>query len=1499
MFYWQITFTIFIATSFALGQAPPNDDRANALVLELDQLVLGTLVEATTETNEPLDGSVQRTVWYLWDAPPGAWEARVASREARVIASAYFENEDGQLTELSRTAFSEWSSPPDSQNPSVGLRFCLPEAEKIWIQVYNISAVTGDFSLQLSALAPVDPGDNFADARELPGEVSDLPLNLDLVTRELGEPPSPYQGTLWRRWILPSNGPWLISARGFASSMSLDIWSGSSLDDLTSMEFATSRRATASPSAPTPHLIIDGQAGDSVWVRIATNHVTVAELNIARPSPGDLFSQPVPLGSINETSLTFSLQDKLTIEAAEPTPPGQSRWLTWTAPHSGTFEIQGQRSGATSSIGTIQGLDPFINLFVGDDLTSLTPVTSVPFNFQNPFVRANRFRRFRAEANTTYRIQTGVTPYSGVISTNSGSGGSPSFMPTQLEIALIQFETQAPNDDFADAEHWGTSTDITSQGHNRGATNEGDEVFAQFDRGNSVWHRWTAPESAPYELRLESMEGLHFDLFSGATLENLTLMQGTRLYFNPGLKTEVVRFQAEKDESYALRITSDRTAEGDYTVALQGMSPPINDRFDNALELSGNLPLTATGTTRFASDDFPDNGNPGGLDQSDESTIWWKWTPTETGSYELQADAILGLFENGNLVGHDSTIYGGHLRFIATAGQEYHFRISHPRTSEGPVSLTLQPITGMEHLTIDTAVDLGSSVSLVTPALSVIGGPVLFDNTLTSGRAIFRWTPRASGWVRIRSRNEASLLLGVTEGDLRGQTSFRMPQSPLNDFDFSTSDSSFSFAQQRVASAPLRTNLKRQPGTVPQRVQGIMEVEAGVTYFLTATPQVQYNETAQDPTRVHLQIDRLAPPPSLILDTWKLLPERNRLQATLLLNSPNGFSHGLIRIGPLRQWFDNANRISGDAFRGEYRVVIPIGGTSEEFRFRPDLSLIDQFGASKVQDLDQVLLTADPLKTPDQQGPFLHPGSVKAQQIRLSDNDEIIELELAVIDQGSGFSHGEIHLPDAFYQTSLGQTTLPLGQHDTRVIFFDASNRIAGDSLAGLYRVNVRIPASTAPGNLILRLQDRAGNLNGSWDVQTNGSFPQYRFQSGYTLPITLIRDGVGNPVLPQIAIRGAGLSALTSSIIETSANLSHPVGISRGRVILQDGQGVIVASQNFDREDLAEGTLQEGRFDLDLALPGEIFGGEFWLRWDVIAQDGAAATMAWADPILLSPQLFGDQRRPVLTRLEVTPRQLNLEEERTVTFNLAAHDDRPNIRAIVSIFDGESRLLAQGATDCQQTFLDCETTLTLPQTDLTSRSRFARIEVILLDAAGRWVSYGQTESPSWPGDLAPQLALAEEEPDHLSQWYRQWTGQVAPPDPATRDFDRDGWPDLVEFAMGTDPATQVSCDPFASQLPALEFNGTFFSGSREYRFQTFRTQYAPWFDLNEEGQPVSDQFEISIEGSDDLLHWENIPPLPSWSPGPPPLPLLETNRQVPATQQVQAYRLRIQPITQ
>lgn len=84
-------------------------------------------------------------------------------------------------------------------------------------------------------------------------------------------------------------------------------------------------------------------------------------------------------------------------------------------------------------------------------------------------------------------------------------------------------------------------------------------------------------------------------------------------------------------------------------------------------------------------------------------------------------------------------------------------------------------------------------------------------------------------------------------------------------------------------------------------------------------------------------------------------------------------------------------------------------------------------------------------------------------------------------------------------------------------------------------------------------------------------------------------------------------------------------------------------------------------------------------------------------------------------------------------------------------------------------------------------------------------------------------------------------------------DSDGDGWSDLMEFVLGTDPGVWATNDPLALRLPVFRMSAGILLTRLEKRLALDFVP-APWLLA-----PSDLEWEIVVEASDDLGNWEEV----------------------------------------
>lgn len=1464
--YFLILSLFFVVShGICRAQAPVNDDREAAISISPGVQIAEDLTEATLEDGEETAAQgIVKSIWYEWTSEVnGRWEWRISSDNANSRTTVYEIGEDGQPVLLARSGF--YQSEYDSDNPneypgSRGTRFQAVAGISYLFQVqaYNTSNVT--FTATLKALGPGPAADDFASATSLPGTPTRLPIDFQFASLQSGEPATELPASVWRTWQVPATGFWSLSMYGLDRD-GIDVWRGDSLADLESAVVAGGAELGGGLT------VVRAVAGEILRVRLLAESDSERYLTIKETTRGDMFDDAINLGTALEPESVRSFSDPVTLELGEAALERGSQWFAWQVPQNGVYEFRNFiPSTSGNGFNVYPRSEARLIIYEGEKVDDLISPASIPTG------TTQRVERFLLQEGQNLKIRVSVAS-DGLYIGYDGGGFSSFGFPSEVQFATKFLGLPPSNDDFANADDLGKERFANTAGTTIAATDEESEPLERNDysgrlrQGDTVWTKWTAPENGDFELRMESEARVMPELFRGTELATLEKLQVRDYIPN---RYRGFRISVLEDEVYYIRIRGDGYgSQGNYEINVQPLDRPVNDDIANAVELLGELPLSDSGTTKFASEESPLEVYE--LSNSSSASVWWKWTALETGFYEIRSNTQLHLMEDGRKYGKYFSATSSTLRFQGLAGSEYHFRVFTGRTTEGPVTLSLREISGLSHTTPETALAAPDSMTFTTESELALDGAVLIDNKSTQGAVWYRWTPPSTGWVRITSRTSSGFSsVGVyQEGDFQtrllgtsssGQSGQKYRRGSL--YNFHGGESSTGLFDNFVMS---------EASQIPYISEGLMRVEAGKIYYLVGTASA--TGAVQEPEQgdVTLQVERVARPPQFSGAAdhfdYQLSQGGSVLHGTIPLDSPNGFLGGSINVGGRSVIFDERDRIRGDLFAGDYRVAIPWRPTSGSLTENPSLSMWDRAGGGGYYRWTNVVIEplADEEIEKDLSGPVLVNTRGAPMALALTDEATTLELELAISDfGGSGFLKGEVIVPVGpvgEYRPiySVDFNLVPryflsnYGAANERRISFGPEDRIRGDEAVGIYRVTVPIPAFNPPGQLICHLQDHAGNLGGQW-ITSGGEVQSSRFQAGVSFPVTLTREGSEDPeaaVIEKVEV------ALAAGEITSRASLAHPLGIAGGQVILFDERGTVVASVNVSESDRVEGSALAGIYEVNLPIPTTGYGGAHWLTWRALGADGGVGELAMAGQVVLSDRSLVDARLPSLTRFEVNPQVLDLAAGASeVTFILAANDDRVGITAEITVLDSGGQELGREVVECPDAWMDCEVVMPLPQVDAVGSSAAAQVILKLRDTAGREAVYGRVLGQPWPDVEAAKLWLSDEDPTFSEHWRRIWGIMNNFADDL--DSDGDGESDLMEFAAGTDPLTPSPQDLLARRRPVLDITNNVFGSSGLERSLNFSFQYAPWFgfqDLKLRGE----EFEIVVERSPDLANWEAV----------------------------------------
>ena len=486
----------------------------------------------------------------------------------------------------------------------------------------SVAVVVGEADVPAPVQRPAN--DDFADAVELEGAGGEITFDLVAATPDPGEPPYPLAGldptrerSLWYVWTAPETGlahfTVVQSTPGdYSDYVVVDIFQGSSMAGLKSV----------GPGRLGGGKTFFATQGETYRVRLGVHSGTLAGRRSAMPDltlrwgPGsrpehDDYARAAALEG--EAGAMLGSNQGATTEAGEymgNTSPASavatagwagSVWYRWTAPSTGDYRFSVNRESL------------LVAAFVGDGLAAARMVSGAPAQG----VQSDGIA-FPATEGVEYRIGVAV--------------GSAWWAGTEFELSWGPGARELPaNDDFADA-------DLTFGDFGTGYVAFDDMTVEHGEPPASgvrtAWWRWEPTLEARYTWRVNRLGGgfinddapLQMAVFAGdelATLETVAMDPGTDAL---GLE---LAFDAKADTAYhvALGLPRDaaQTPLPTSLVFMEWGPTPDNDDFANATALAG-MSGSVFGSNEFAtSEPYEQTGALG------DSSLWWTWTPEESG----------------------------------------------------------------------------------------------------------------------------------------------------------------------------------------------------------------------------------------------------------------------------------------------------------------------------------------------------------------------------------------------------------------------------------------------------------------------------------------------------------------------------------------------------------------------------------------------------------------------------------------------------------------------------------------------------------------------------------------------------------------------------------------------------------------------------------------------------------------------------------------------------
>ena len=392
----------------ASAAAPANDDFAHSATLSgLSANATGTNVDATSETGEPAVGR-GHSVWWSWTAPSDG-DVTVdtcGSGLFDTVLAVYTGDSVQNLTEVASNDYAYDNCGVAGAAATSKLSIAAHSG-----QVYKIVVDSGPGageeetgSIALALYRPPPPAnDDLANAAVLTENQYEViwvgTYTNAGASKEAGEPNhagDPGGHSVWFNWTAPRSGVvrfGTCGANGNTLDSLLAVYTGASVESLTPV--ASNHDSWCSPVSFRPeagrtyHLAVDG-AGGAIGIFFMTK----------APTPlNDEFENATPLSG--QSAEDFAVNTQATSEPGEPNhagnAAGHSLWWDWTAPTSGSVEVDTCKSSGFFS----SAPDTVLAVYTGDAVGALSPVAS---NDDLGTCGLGSGVAFTASARSTYRI---------------------------------------------------------------------------------------------------------------------------------------------------------------------------------------------------------------------------------------------------------------------------------------------------------------------------------------------------------------------------------------------------------------------------------------------------------------------------------------------------------------------------------------------------------------------------------------------------------------------------------------------------------------------------------------------------------------------------------------------------------------------------------------------------------------------------------------------------------------------------------------------------------------------------------------------------------------------------------------------------------------------------------------------------------------------------------------------------------------------------------------
>lgn len=604
-----------ILLSLVLSAQPANDNFVNRINIPGGGVAVGHNLGATKETGETNHAQAVggKSVWWTWTAPSDSCVTVTTAGSGFDTLLHVYTN--ATLASLVSVAANDDAT--GDVTSSVSFKAIAGLTYQIAVDGFN--GASGNILLQVIPFAgPLN--DAFASPTTLTGTNFNLTLSNIWGSVEANEPDlggGPGAKTLWWQWTPATAGGATIDLRGSDYSTRAAVYSGSSVDALTTIASGEDYLVFKALGGTTYRIVVNvgGEFSDPAAAKLKF------KLTFAPSPANDNFANSTSLGTNTGVNTTGS-NIGATTEPSEPphqnafvpaqSVSGKTVWWTWATPNYQSARVTVRSSNFLSAV----------TIYTGSTLTNLTRIGGrVGINPTNEVT-------FYALANTNYRIAVDAV---------GGAEGNFEFAVGNVFAAT--------NDEFADRITL-SGTNVSTVGWNTDASREDFEKnHAGVPGVASVWWSWTAPT-----------QGRLFLTTSGSTYSPLLgVYRGTEVLFLTSAANVVylgqgcprfifANLDVAAGQTYQIAVDGESgspTPVGGIDLTLAFVPKPANDDFAARTLLTGSS-LVVTGSVIAASQQPTEvvAGNASGL-----RTVWYSWTAPHdiggtSGSVTLRVSGI-------------------------------------------------------------------------------------------------------------------------------------------------------------------------------------------------------------------------------------------------------------------------------------------------------------------------------------------------------------------------------------------------------------------------------------------------------------------------------------------------------------------------------------------------------------------------------------------------------------------------------------------------------------------------------------------------------------------------------------------------------------------------------------------------------------------------------------------------------------------------------------------